>query len=249
MKEETFMKHNRTLLPSIVVVVLLVLPLAAPATTLAQAPSDASTGVFPPDAIVFGQTYGQWSAAWWQWNFSIPVSSNPSYDTTGQNCRVRQTQPVFFLAGDANFSPAGVTRACSVPSQTPLFFPLINVECSNVESRPFFGGSDQARLKCAERFMDDVGINTLKATIDRVDVQTLSQFRFHSPPFDFTMPAQDNILGLHGVTSGRSESDGFWLMVKPLSPGRHVLHFAAAFVSGIAAGLAQNVTYNLTVMP
>ncbi len=36
-------------------------------------------------------------------------------------------------------------------------------------------------------------------------------------------------------------------MVKPLPPGQHVIHFEGAFVSGPAAGLAENVTYVLTV--
>jgi hypothetical protein len=194
---------------------------------------------------VFGKTYAEWSAAWWQWNFSIPVPSNPTFDITGQHCRVQQSRPVFFLAGIA--TGGSVTRECTVPSETPLFFPIINVECSDVEDPPFFGSTNAERLACAQAFINDVGIGTLEATIDGVEVGALSSFRVPSPPFDFRMPAQNNILGLPGVTRGRSASDGYWLMLEPLPPGPHVIHFQGALVSGPFVGFSQDVTYNLTV--
>jgi hypothetical protein len=238
------MKRNAKYWRSVRAVVGILLGLAIAPVPIAFA-ENPNPGVFPPDEVVFGRTYGEWSAEWWQWNFSIPVPSNPTFDTTGQHCVIQQSRPVFFLAGIATGVP--VTRACTVPSNTPLFFPLINVECSNVEPPPFFGSSDEERLACAQQFLDDVGISTLKATIDGVDVKSLRRFRVASPPFDFRMPAQNNILFLPGVTSGRSASDGYWLMLKPLSPGSHVIHFEGAFVSGPGNGFSQNVTYNLTV--
>ena len=76
----------------------------------------------------------------------------------------------------------------------------------------------------------------------------LKDFRFASPDFAFTMPPQNNILFLPGVTSGRSESDGYWLMLKlPSSPCNHMLHFEGRFVSGVGKGFSQDVTYILTV--
>ena len=82
--------------------------------------------------------------------------------------------------------------------------------------------------------------------IDGKEVQDLGDFRAQSPFFDFILPP-DNFLGLAGVTSGSAVSDGYWLMLKPLSPGNHVIRFEGAFVSGPGAGFSQNVTYNLTV--
>jgi hypothetical protein len=202
-------------------------------------------GVFPPDAVVFGKTYGEWSAKRWQWNFSRPIPSNPTFDTTGQHCHVQQSRPVFFLAGIATGVP--VTRECTVPSEKPLFFPIINAECSDVEPPPFFGATAADRLACAQAFIDDVGINTLKATIDGMDVKSLRRFRVQSPDFHFRMPAHNNILFLDGVISGRSVSDGYWLLLEPLSPGNHVIHFEGALVSGPFAGFKQDVTYNLIV--
>lgn len=39
-------------------------------------------------------------------------------------------------------------------------------------------------------------------------------------------------------------ADGYWIMLRPLSPGPHTLHFRGAFT-----GFATEVTYHLTVGP
>jgi hypothetical protein len=203
-------------------------------------------GVLPPNSHAFGKTYGEWSAAWWEYVLNIPTPTNPVLDETGQDCGVGQSGRVFFLAGSNTSDP--VTRVCTVPVGTPIFFPIINAECSDVEADPFFGSTDEERLACAQEIIDGVGINTLKATIDGKEVKYLHRFRVASPPFEFTMPALENFLGLDGVTSGSSVSDGYWLMLHPLSPGSHVIHFEGAFVSGVGTGFSQNVTYHLTVI-
>src|SRR5207245_2293718 len=118
------MKSSRKFWRSVMAGIVIIFGLMVPTTMrFAQAGDNQNPGVFPPDALVFGKTYGEWSAEWWQWNFSIPVPSNPTFDTTGQHCQVQQSRPVFFLAGTAT---GDVTRReCTVPSDTPLFFPLI----------------------------------------------------------------------------------------------------------------------------
>ena len=54
-----------------------------------------------------------------------------------------------------------------------------------------------------------------------------------------------NILGIAAGTYGPAISDGYWLMLAPLSAGSHTVHFR-----GVAAGgFETEVTYNLTVAP
>jgi hypothetical protein len=38
-------------------------------------------GVIPPQSKAHGMTYGEWSAKWWQWAYSLPVDQNPFFDT------------------------------------------------------------------------------------------------------------------------------------------------------------------------
>ena len=208
--------------------------------------ANATTIVFSPDDHIFGRTYGEWAEEWYQWWDLIPVSINPSYDPTGHNCNINQSHPVFFLAGDGTFSGAPVTRSCTVPS-VPLFFPMITAECSNVEPAPFFGRTDADRLECARELIDGVPPVTVVVTVDGHSVPALRNFRVASPPFNFMTPAHDNVLGVDGVTSGRSGTDGYWAMLEPLRAGKHTVHFEAALSAGPFAGLTQNVTYNLTV--
>jgi hypothetical protein len=61
------------------------------------------------------------------------------------------------------------------------------------------------------------------------------------------VPPTNNFLGVDGATEGYSVSDGYWVMVKPLSPGTHVIHFEGSWTA--AGGAVQNVTYYLTVTP
>src|SRR5262249_11776095 len=50
---------------------------------------NANPGVFTPNSSPYGKTYGEWSAAFWQWEFSLPVDHHPLFDTapasTGQS--------------------------------------------------------------------------------------------------------------------------------------------------------------------
>ncbi|MBI4584377.1 MAG: VCBS repeat-containing protein [Planctomycetes bacterium] len=175
--------------------------------------------------------------------FSIPVDQNPILDMNGAVCHEGQSGKVFFLSGAGTTEP--VTRACAVRPGTPLFFPLINAECSTVEPPPFFGGNAAELSDCAGSFFS--AGDALSCAIDGVALQGLERFRAQSPVFEFSMPAENNLLGLPGVTSGLSVSDGYWLLLAPLRRGEHTIHFTAALASGPMQGFSQDVTYHLRV--
>src|SRR3989442_8315950 len=69
-------------------------------------------GVIPPNAKAFGMTYGEWSAKWWQWAFSLPVDQNPFFDEGGTCSNGANGQPepgpVWFLTGVINVSGTAV---------------------------------------------------------------------------------------------------------------------------------------------
>lgn len=68
--------------------------------------------VFPPELVAYGMTYGDWAAASWQWETSLPLSSNPA--VTGTNCLIGQENgPVFFAP--ASFG-GSVTATCTIPA-------------------------------------------------------------------------------------------------------------------------------------
>jgi hypothetical protein len=239
------MKHAYLIVLVAVVLGLGLAVLSIP-TVLANDNDREGPKVFAPNENIQGMSYGDWSAAWWQYALTFTNDVSPIMDTTGQYCNAGQGGPVFFLAGAGSGS---ATRTCTIPAGKALFVPIINFECSTVEPGNFHADNAQQARVCATWWGDGVGIDTLKFTIDGKKVMGLGNFRVQSPFYDFIVPPYNNFLGVDGVTSGSSASDGYWVMVKPLSPGAHVIHFQGAVVSGPGAGGSQNVTYNLTVTP
>lgn len=209
-----------------------------------------SAKVFSPDANVFGMSYGDWSAAWWQYVLSIPVSENPVLDETGEFCGIGQSGgPIFFLVGAVTGEP--VTRDCTAPAGKALVVPILNVECSNVEDPDaelsFYGGNAHEMRMCAAGHADNIVVQSLNVTIDRKKIQDLRPFRVQSPLFDFNMPEEDNFLDLSGVTSGSAVSDGYWIIIEPLRPGEYELHFEGEAHLTDEFTFYMDVTYNLTV--
>jgi len=211
-----------------------VILLAQPVTLFAQT-------VYPANSTPFGMTLGDWQAAYLQYFFSIPASINPVNDTTGADCHVAQSSsPVFFL--NSTWWGTFVTRTCTIPAK-PLFVSVSWSEFSSVEAPPSCAANPQAMRTCAAAFENGVAVNKLKLTVDGEDLSAALQAgRVQSPYYDFTMPATDNILGLYSVTSGSSVSDGYSVMLEPLSPGNHVIYFEGAGAAG-----SFSVTYNVTV--
>src|SRR5215218_8099399 len=71
-----------------------------------------------------GRSYGELTAAWWQWIYSFP-SQSPQTQQGAIDCSLSQSGPIWFLAG----SPTGTdtyVRSCTVPHQKALFFPVVN---------------------------------------------------------------------------------------------------------------------------
>jgi hypothetical protein len=183
---------------------------------------------------------GELSARWWRWNLETPNGINATLDFTGVNCgKEQEFPPLFFLAGAPVDTP--VTRSCTIPAGKILFFPLVTVECSNLEDPPFFGSKESELRNCVKPWLNNV---TLSLKINGVSVASsanLAKYRAASPLYAFTLP-QDNQFGKPGGTSGISVSDGFWVAVK-LDKGNHVLQFKARINSGPAAGFEQDITY------
>lgn len=213
-------------------------------TVLAMIPlaqADPKPKVLAVDSSPYGNTYGEWSARWWQWLLSIPADINPNFDTTGANCAVGQVGPVWFLAGTFGDS---FTRSCTVPAGKALLFtPLTQIDGAGVfDCEPTASGLCNLNTLrgLAAAFIDNP--TTLEATVDGHPLQNLGDFRVQSPAFSTTFP-EGAVFGLPSGTFTPNVSDGYWLMLAPLSVGKHTIHFKALSNSGFGA----EVTYNLTV--
>jgi hypothetical protein len=199
-------------------------------------------GVFPPDSEPYGMTYGEWTAKWWQWVFSMPEAANPTIDDTGRNCANNQIGPVWFLAGTGG---GAVTRECTIPSDKGILIPIINVACDSATDPSL---DTEAELRACAKADQDTVIGK-EITVDGLNIGNLDSYRFQSPLFNLTFP-ENNIAGIAPQTA-KAVSEGFWILLEPLSPGSHEIHFKGLLGDPTATGttnFALDVRYLLTVV-
>lgn len=197
------------------------------------------------DTKPYNLTYGDWTARWWQWFYSIPRDVNPFNDVTGINCAQYQSGPVWFLTGTTGNGAGGSANlTCTLPAGKSILVPIINWECSFAESghgQKIFKTGEGLRA-CAEGHIDKVLkteaiVDNLKANITRIG----------SPIFNLTF-APNNIVGIN-ATITQAVGDGYYVFLQPLSVGKHEIR-----IRGLAIDhgkdnnfYVQDIVYNLTV--
>jgi hypothetical protein len=81
---------------------------------------------------------------------------------------------------------------------------------------------------------DQDKVTNLQATVDGVAIPDLKKYRMQSPLFDVIIP-EDNVMGVPpGAT--QAVSDGFWILLRPLSPGKHEIDFTGSLADFTATG-------------
>jgi hypothetical protein len=174
-----------------------------------------------------------------------PASVNPVLDENGERCAEGQTGRVWFLAGTFGGGEAR-TRACIVPTGTALFFPLIT---------NFYGAflSDPPETRTEEFVREIVSCQNaaVSAEINGVAVQNPLQYFEQSPLFDVQLP-EDNVLRLGDdvipqLLLSPSVDAGYYLFLRPLSPGEYTIQWKASLSSCPGGNFTQDVTYHITV--
>jgi hypothetical protein len=222
-----------------VVAVVLLFPITVFNNQFAGADS-INPDVFALDSKPYGSTYGQWAANWWNWITSIPEENNPVGDETGEKCAIGQKGPVWFLPGTAG---GKLERSCTVPAGKAIFMVILDAECSKTEF-PKLNTEEEFR-KCTGDLNEGA---TLSATVDGIKLKDLEKYRVESPMFNMTFPS-NNIFGQKaGPTIAKS--DGWYVILEPLSPGTHNVSFAGSILGNPVTGTESyttDVTYHLNV--
>jgi hypothetical protein len=220
------------------------------ATAVATTPESV---VIPPQQ----ENYGQLGMLWWRWALSIPAAQNPILDTSGADCAVAQKGGTWFLAGTPGGAP--VTRSCTIPAGKKIFFPVIALEndypCPDTTFQPAPGQSlkdfltfGTGTIPGAVTLIDQV--SNLQVSLDGHDIPVLSSYRGTSNMYSFA----GNLAGDPNLQQAfdpcltgsqqKAVSDGYWLLLAPLSPGQHTLRFGA---DSWTPGFPQAGTYDLSV--
>ncbi len=215
-------------------------------------------GIAAPESTPYGKTYGQWAVEHWKWLYTMPVTRHPLFDTASVS--EGQSGDVWFLGGTFTSTTSNgvvvgtAVRNVTLPEGKALFFPVIDVESATVEGN----GTQIAQLSAASQFFVDHA-NSLSCVIDGQPARNLDHYRTQSPLFTWGPLPANNTFGdaanyPAGLTSP-SVADGYWLMLNPLTPGSHTIHFTGGLTLSTAKGdpfdfdFRLDITYNLTVVP
>jgi hypothetical protein len=202
-------------------------------------------GVFAIDSNPYGLSYEDWAIKWWQWAYSMTVETSPQLDETGERCREGQgILPVFFLADGAG---SVVERTCTVPAEKAILIPVSVVACSFAEQS---GTTEEELHTCAEE--DESSNPILFLSVDGRQIQQIEKYRVHSRAFNITIPETIPENALFGANAGPSHavSDGYWIILEPLPPGEHEIHFKSSLTNPTTGILffADEVKYHLNVV-
>lgn len=172
---------------------------------------DALTFVASPTALVAGYSLEEWTQRFWHWLLYAPNDLDPALDRTGAYCHFAQSGAVWFLAGSTDARP--VIRSCRVPADKYLYVP---VRADLVRPTPSqTAATCQESIQILRNAADDGVVPYFR--IDGNDLQSIRNFAVQAQGcFDPTK-------------SGRAVSavGGYGVLVKPLTPGTHVIQFGA----------------------
>jgi hypothetical protein len=131
-------------------------------------------------------------------------------------------------------------------------FPIVNLlndyPCPDPTFQPGPGQSLQDFLtEGARAFVDQA--SSLEADVDGVSLQSLTTYRATTSLFTFTGDPSLTAV-LDPCITGSPQpgvSDGYWIMLAPLSAGTHTIHFRGVVTFQDGSSFATEVTYRLKV--
>lgn len=193
---------------------------------------------------------------WLTWAMALPWSTGPITDATGAACAQGQSGSVWYLAGTTG---GDVQRACSIPKNKALFFPLVDNwvigsadQVATPEDFASYVAFEQEylpslRAQTCELHLALDGVAIGGATTASLDQKLWTQV---TNPFTVTIDA-DNFAsqwGFPGGTTPAAAIAGHFALVTPLAKGHHVLSFGGSMCDETnAVVFANSAVYDLTV--
>jgi hypothetical protein len=207
---------------------------------------NANSKVFPPLAHPYGMSYTEWSKIWFKQFLLFDCEVHP-WQNPGAEL-FYTSGPVYMTAG---IPAVGGSTSIIIPHGKALLFPLVNI--LNDYPCPAEWNFEPAPGQSLEDFLTQPVIeilsvvSDLSVTIDGDEVSNLDSYKFITDLFWFT--ANPDLAGCFDpcVTGGSQPgvADGYYVMLKPLSKGQHVVHY---HMVNSAWGGVQDGTYNITVL-
>ena len=166
-------------------------------------------------------------AKWWQWWESIPDDRHPAMKyPDAERCSAMQEGAVWFLPDatelTTNENVPPQKYLCEVPVGKSMLLPLSTSECN--PGREIKEQTDDKLKACA--FNIETPLNNIEVKVDGI---TLNISKLGKPIetgfFNITYPQNPARFWGDEIVSGthRAIAQGYFLLINPLSPGKHTL--------------------------
>ena len=217
-------------------------------TTEAVDRDNGNSKVFPPNAHPYGKSYDEWTVNWLQVFVTFDCANNPwLHPETG--VLFYQSGPVYFMAG---LSTPGASANVTVPHGKAILFPLFNY--LNDYPCPAEYNFEPVPPQTLEEFLTEGAVavtalaTNLSVTIDGASVSNPASYLFTTDLFYFTGNEDlSNNCYFDVCITGDSQpgvGSGYYMMLKPLSKGEHIVHY---HIDIPAWNAQQDGTFNITV--
>ena len=193
---------------------------------------------FTADSMPYGQTYGNWTVKWWKWFLLTPKSINAG---TGEYSTVnQQSKNILFLAGKLADEDRNLpNRFCTISTGTSILFPVINCAATTLEHPEL--KTDQDLINHVKKDEDSIIKKECSVNGKRIPAQRVKS----DPPVFESRINEDNAFNVKGGETTYASSDGYWVFLKPLPVGKHIISFQGSCEYG---KLNSGANYHLQVV-
>jgi hypothetical protein len=191
-----------------------------------------------------GKSWEEHTISWWKRIYSIPNHENPINDRNGDLQDGNQPDlesKVFHLTATHD---SKVVRRCKIPTGMSILFPVAANAASYAEFPNLKTESDL--YSYAE---EGNKVLSMKVTIDGQELKNLEEYKVKSSVFKVKLP-DDGIWNWVKGGDTTVAGIGYWVFLKPLPPGNHVLEFSQTTEDHPPSGTlncSYDVLYDLEV--
>jgi hypothetical protein len=177
--------------------------------------------LFSPDSFPFGEPYKYWTEKWWEWNLAFPKSEHPNVNYSDAKCSMGQKadSPVWYLVQPYPGEEPNYVRSCTIPQGKAIITAMQAGDCNYGALKT---KTDEALIDCAKRGNEGTVITV------KVDNKTYNEYengrRVSSDFFNVTVIPK-NIMDYSEVGKFKAMVDGYYIFLKPLPPGKHVVEY------------------------
>jgi hypothetical protein len=240
-----------------------------PQVSLAQ--SQGEDLMYPVNSSINGTSIKDWTEKWWQWFVAIPKNHNHNMESAlgdkyePVDCSFQQdpASPVFFVPYVMKEKGQPAAEAtCNVPEGKAVMIGIDNGLMDTGDPRT--KGADAQALASYVQETNSYP-NEFDITLDGKPIPLTNEekHRVLSDPFNITFPevaSPEDAMWDEPPGTYMAVADGWYLMLKPLSPGEHTLHYTTGYRDsrsdpaipigdGNKEPYIQDVTYHLIVKP